>query len=396
MATFPVKYINNAMRGAPVLNGTAGSLISVLDAFLVTGFGITSALSVNVAGGIATATLNAGQSFDKDCIVWVDGATPAALNGEQRVLTTSSTSITWATTAPDGPATGTITIKVAPVGQWEKKYSGTNKAVYRSTDPQASGFCLRVDDTGTTSARVRGFESMTDVDTGTGLFPTDAQISGGGYWWKSSAANATAVRYDLIADARTVLVAMGAGSSSNAMYTASPIRGFGDMLALAPGGDGFAVALSCGAGASYVSHFYLGAFNSASSGADAIYMARPPSGLGGSQPNNSLTYVGNNTSSGASGADPTLGAFPSSVDGQLKYSRRYTHAGDGSTPRADVPGVLHVPQSGVLGAVQPRDILAGTGDMAGRMLLALAVNSGSTVTVPTGIVLVDITGPWGA
>ena len=100
MATYPVKYIHNAMRGAPQLSGTAGTLIAVLDAFLLTGFGQVTALSVNVAGGIATATLQSGQSFDKDCIVLVEGATPAALNGEARVISTSSTSITWATTAP--------------------------------------------------------------------------------------------------------------------------------------------------------------------------------------------------------------------------------------------------------------------------------------------------------
>ena len=31
MATFPVKYINNNMRGAPQLSGTAGTLIAVLE-----------------------------------------------------------------------------------------------------------------------------------------------------------------------------------------------------------------------------------------------------------------------------------------------------------------------------------------------------------------------------
>lgn len=229
MAAFPVKYINNAMRGAPVLNGQAGTLIGVLDAFLLTGFGTVSALSVNVAGGIATAAVQAGNSFDKGCIVWVDGATPAALNGEQRVLTASSTAITFFTTAPDGPATGTITIKVAPVGGWEKKYSGTNKAVYRSTDPQSSGFCLRVDDVGSYRARVRGFEAMSDVDSGTGPFPTDAQIDGGGYWFKSMASSVAAVRYDLIADSRTIFLAVGARSHDDPSATASPLRGFGDI-----------------------------------------------------------------------------------------------------------------------------------------------------------------------
>lgn len=394
MATYPVKYVNNAMRGAPVLSGTAGSLISVLDAFLVTGFGVVTAQSVTVAGGIATATVQAGSSFDKNCIVLVDGATPAALNGEQRVLTTSSTAITWATTAPNGTATGTITIKVAPVGGWEKKHTGTNKAVYRSIDPLASGFCWWVDDSGTTSARVRGFESMTDVDTGSGPFPTDAQISGGGYQMKSLSANAAAVRYDLIADSRAVLVAIGAGSSNSVTYTASPIRGFGDMLALRGAGDGYAVGISCGASSttSGSANFSSGTFEASDSAADAIYMARQISGMGGAQRVGSRNYVGGLS---ISGADTTLGAFPSSVDGELKFGRRYVHAGDAQTPRANVPGVLHVPQSGVILQIAPRDILDGSGDMAGRRLLALGTTTNNTMsTVPNGIVLVDITGPW--
>lgn len=393
MATFPVKYINNAMRGAPQLSGTAGTLIAVLDAFLITGFGQVTALSVNVAGGIATASLQSGQSFEQDRIVLVDGATPAALNGEARVLVATNSSITWATAAPDGAATGSITIKYAPAGQWEKKYTGTNKAAYRSTDPQASGFFLRVDDAGTTGARVRGFLDMTDVDTGSGPFPTDAQSSGGGYWWKSFVANATAVRYDLIADSRALLLAIGAGASSNSVLTASPLRGFGDMVALAPGGDGFAVALSCGSGVSNAQNFSNGTFDYVEAAAGLLVMARPPSGIGGAHSVGTRSYVSGGSGQ-ISGVDGVLGGFPSQIDGQLKFSRRYVHSGDGATPRADVPGVLHVPQTGVLSLVAPRDTFVGDGDMAGRTLLALAVNGNSPSAAPTGIVLVDITGPW--
>ena len=85
--TYPVKWINNAMRGAPQISGTAGSLLAAIDAFLLTGFGVTTAVNVTVANGIATANLQAGQSFDKNVIVLVDGATPAELNGEAGVDT---------------------------------------------------------------------------------------------------------------------------------------------------------------------------------------------------------------------------------------------------------------------------------------------------------------------
>ncbi len=391
--TYPVKYINEAMRGAPVLNGQAGTLVALLDAFLITGFGQVTALSVNVASGVATAMLTPGQSFAQGAVVLIAGATPAALNGEARVLTASSTSITWATTAPDGAATGAITIKVAPVG-WEKKFSATNKAVYRSTDPLASGFCLRVDDAGTIAARVRGYEAMTDVDTGTGPFPTDAQISGGGYQFKSNGATANPVRYDLIADSRTVLIAIAPGSAGSSTAIASPIRGFGDMLALRSAGDVFSAALSCSAGSTVGSgpNFYAGAFDYSANGGDAVYTARAISGLGGAQRVQRKVYVGGNNAT--SGADNSLGAFPSAVDGELKTGRCYLHNGDDATPRADIPGVLHIPQTGVVGQLSPRDMLLGAGALAGRTLLCLGSNTSSMATAPSGIVLVDITGPW--
>src|SRR5262245_30017438 len=75
---------------------------------------------------------------------------------------------------------------------WAIEFTGTNKRVYRA--PSGSRMRLRVSDTGsgteaTGYARVRGFESMSDVDTGTGPFPTDAQVSGGLYCAYASGAS---------------------------------------------------------------------------------------------------------------------------------------------------------------------------------------------------------------
>lgn len=388
MATYPVKYITNTMRGAPQISGQAGTLQAALRAFLLTGFGLTTALSVTVAGGIATASLNEGQTFAQGCIVLVDGGTPAQINGEARVLTSSNSAITWATTAPDGPASGTITIKVAPVGGWEELFPGTpNLSVFRSTDPQASGFCYRVDDSGTTHARVRGYEAMTDVNTGTGLFPTNAQINGGGYLAKSYSANATAVPYLLVADSRTLFTAIAPFAIISPTHQAAAVRGFGDMLPFAPGGDPYSVAVSCGAYADMsCSGFGLDP-NSASS----IYCARSFGGIGGSTASKCYPYVGGEGA--ISGADGRLGGFPSSIDGELKFARRYIASGLSYTPRADVPGLLHLPHSGVYEVIKPGDTLLGTGALAGRTLWAIGANTSSD-TKPNGIWLMDITGPW--
>lgn len=80
---------------------------------------------------------------------------------------------------------------------WAREFLGTNKAVFRA----ASGnrMRLRVDDTGTQEARVVGYETMTDVDTGTNPFPTTAQVSGGMYVRKSDTADATVRSWYMIA-----------------------------------------------------------------------------------------------------------------------------------------------------------------------------------------------------
>lgn len=388
-----VKHIHNGMRGAPQISGSVGTLIAALDAFFTSGWGVTTAISVAVAGGIATATLTAGQTFDRDAVVLVDGATPSALNGEARVLTTSNTSITWATTAADGAATGTITIKYAPQTSWSKVYAGTNKAAYRSTHVASAGHYLRVDDTGTTTARLRAYETMSDVDTGTGPFPTDAQMSGGGYIHKSTAANVTAVQYRIFSDERFVLLAIAPASGANGLHVGAPARGFGDPIALAPGGDVWITLLSAGGSASSVGGQASLSGSNVNSASGVCVAARGLTGLGGAVLVDPRPFV--STQNSTSGVDTLLGAAPSEVDGQVKTSRVFVKEQGTKPPRALVPGVHYIPQSGVVGVLSGGDTLDGSGDLAGRRLIVIGdVGASNFASVPVGAYLVDITGPW--
>lgn len=392
MATYPVHYIHSGMRGAPVLSGTRGTLIALLDAFLVTGFGQVTANSVEVAGGVATASLQPGQGFSQHANIQVAGATPAALNGVSRVIEATETSIKFPTSAPDGLATGTITIKVAPVG-WQKVYSATNKAVFRSADVQGARHYLRIDETGTaTMARVRGFESMTTIDAGTGLYPTNALVNGGGYWIKSAQADAAAVPYDLVADSRFMLLFVAQGSSESASYDAGCARGFGDPIALNPAGDPFASCLSCAGTAELYQS--VGGFESwGGSSTGSVFTARARTGAGGAVQHIVQPFSGNPAS--FSGSDTTLGQFPSPVDGKLIFSERYLCYESEGVPRAVIPGLMHVPQMGLLtsAAVQARDFVEGSGALAGRILVAMPV-SNYVYSGRQGISFVDITGPW--
>lgn len=135
---------------APTLNGTAGSLIAVLDACLVNGYGSKAA-----AG-------------------------------------------------------------------WAKSFSGTNKAVYRA--PSGTRFYLRVLDDGSDGtngakvATIRGYESMTDVDTGTEAFPTTGQMASGLWVGKSTVADSSSRPWMILADSKRVM-AMTAPASGADGYT---------------------------------------------------------------------------------------------------------------------------------------------------------------------------------
>lgn len=208
MADTTVKYFNSTMAGAPQCSGEVGKLIAILDACLVNGFGSVTLDSLVITANVATGTVSAGHNFtmtgNTGPVVTIDGATPAELNGEWRIASVpGSTTFTFATTGiSDQTATGTITVKRSPAG-WTKVYSGTNKAAYRANAVSGNRLYLRVSDEGTGAAtycRVRGYETMSDVDTGTGPFPTDAQMSVGLYWPKSSTANTVTRPWRIFAD----------------------------------------------------------------------------------------------------------------------------------------------------------------------------------------------------
>ena len=191
--------------GAPTLSGSVGSLTDLLYACLVTGFNTKTLDSLTRDGTTVTATVAAGHGFATGQTVRIAGANEPDYNGDFVVTVTGSTTFTYTIAAtPTTPATGTITAKRAPLG-WSRPYSGTNKAVFRGA--AGTQLYLRVDDAGPGSAGAReafcrGYETMSDVDTGEGPFPTTGQLSIGSIWRKSGALDTTARNWDIIGDDR--------------------------------------------------------------------------------------------------------------------------------------------------------------------------------------------------
>lgn len=402
MSATSVKFFHSGMPGAPTLNGVAGALIGVLDAALVNGWGLKTLDSLVVADGIATATISTGHSFVADSVALIAGVTgTTALNGEKRVLSVSTTQFTFdATGIADETATGTITAKVAPLG-WSKAFSGTNKAAYKPTDVAATGCYLRVDDTGTVDARVVGYESMTDVDTGTGPFPTAAMRSGGSYWHKANSTTPSTARdWWLIGDERFFYLAVRFTTSTahNLLQAA-----FGDLVPFSNTDAYHCILLGRATAApsaftssdqdSWGSHV-PGTPNASANTA----VARSYTGAGTSKWLSRLSmWAHGNTASGSSqGAGAVAAPYPNGPDASLLLMP--VHAFEDLGFRGMFPGLYHTPQNlpnaplGETGAV-----IAGMGLAAGQKRMLFLVGYGSsapTTNVTSGAAFIDHIGPW--
>lgn len=382
-----VKHYRSDMPGAPVLNGVVGSKISQLDACLVTGYGLKAATSLVVASGIATLTFAGGASAAwQDAVILVAGATNAALNGEQKVLSANTTTVTFATAEADGTDAGTVTFKIAPAG-WEKVYSKTNVAAYRSLSPEATKMFLRVDDTNPQFVRVVGYETMSDVDTGTRAFPSAAQQAGGGYWAKSDVTSAAAVAWILASDGRFFFDAVAPGSYRGMTYQNCFLRGFGDFIPKNPAGDAYLCGLNYSATAN-AALMYDGTLDGNADARTAL--ARGYAGLGGAVLGRRFAYTGSSNS----GRDTTFGDFPSPVDGSLILSDQYV--GETAAPRGDIPGHKYCPQSSVWDSFKMFDLLAHHGRtyISSSSSTTNSSNSSSSSGNYTGASFIDITGPW--
>lgn len=388
---YAVSYIHEGMRGAPVVNGLNGTLIAALDALLITGWGLATAATLTVAGGVATATFSANTLWEPGAVIEVSGAVPGAVNGLARVQSSSDTVMTFPTAAADGTYTGTISIKYAAAG-WQKPFTGTNLAAYRSQDVASPKHYLRVRDSYGMYSTVAGFESMTAISTGTARFSRAASLdSNQSSWEKSQAADARPVPYLLAADSRAMLIALSAGIPLHSMYATSNVRGFGDPVVLAPGGDPWCTFLSASTfdqGGS--NEGALSGSSAASGSTGSVVVPRRPNGTAGVQSLGPRPMTAS-TIGMVSGDDAAFGPAPSAIDGSVLLSRMQLVQADG-TPRAFVPGMWYVPQSGAAALFGRGDVLAGAGDLIGRRLRAVSV--GNSIYSPSGIAFVDLTGPW--
>lgn len=383
-----VKYMHSGMTGAPSIAGVAGNMIALLDACLINGWGSNTVDSVVVASGIATVTRSAGHPFEIDSVAEISGATPSGLNGQKKVLSVTGTTYTFdATGISNGTATGTISHKMAALG-FTKQYSGTNLAAYKSANVAATACLLRVDDTGTTSARVVAYETMSDVNTGTGPFPTSAQMSGGLYWPKSNAADATTRPWVLFGDDRAFYLYVGYFTASG---TTSMTMGFGDFISKkTPDAYGAFVNGATTTPSNVSRNEDEFNIHSSASTANGFFCPRAYTGIGSSISVTRAASPAIGSSAAASGNFSSGLAYPNAADSGLYITPMYVgEQTSGNILRGVVPGLYFAAMTGLTtGGIGHRDRITGVTSLSGKALRAINNNAAA------GIGFVDCTGPW--
>lgn len=294
-----------------------------------------------------------------------------------------------------------------PAAGWSKAYSGTNKAAYRNGSGANARKYVRVNDAaagsgGAKEALIRGFDSMSDVDTGTTPFPSAAQSAlteSGLIIRKSNTADSTARAWVAAADDRTLILFVAtvdtsgfwcvtyAGeffsylpgdahcfallgrwweNSSNRSAEGMP-RIFG---AGSPGLSGSGFPTSTGANGHFIAGSHLGVASSVNS-----YLAA----------GNGLHY-GQNVSSSAANATDNIGghlAAPNAADGGLHACPLLVMSYSGSVHQ------LHGHLRGVIGiacaasAFNDGDTISGSGELAARswrVMRSVSVNANAAST----------------
>jgi hypothetical protein len=364
-----------AHSGATPVYGAVGSLKTILDKIFINGF---NSGSCTITRSGTTATVNrvghgylqthTGTYPRPDQHVTIAGAVQPEYNGSFPITYIDADNFSFQVSgSPATPATGAITCKTSPLAGWSQPFVSGNTAVYRAGS--GNRHYLRVDDTGTTLARIVAYESMTDVNTGTSAFPTAVQFSGGLYWPKSSTADSSNMRdFVMIADETYFFIVMNPDSTG---LTGQPVA-FGEIESFKPGDAYHSVILGGGTNNPISSSSFSVPQTALTTGGIGSYMARSHTQVGGSVVlgKHIDAVKGSNSSIGGSGNSMV---YPSGMDGGLWLTPIWIHESVAGLPRGLFPGVwapLHNrPFSN-------GDNFDGVGNLAGKRFVVANIYNG--------------------
>lgn len=375
-----VKVFRSTDFGAPTNTNAAGSTIALLDAVLVNGYGLQTATSITRTGTTATVTLPSAHLLKDGTFVRIAGATQTDYNGDFPITVTGANTFTYqVANSPATPATGTITSKVAPAG-WTKPFSGTNLAAYK-TGVGSNGMYFRIDDTVATSGSTSsitwcGYETMTDINTGTGRFPTTAQATSTGECGFLKAFGGTQA-WTIVATEKIAYFAMQSGALGN-------LNVFGDFDSF-KSGDIFNTVIIGQQKSGYVDQPSILFGTVLSSNLASIsfhYTARDITQIGSSIASGKTSAHGTTRIGGVSGA-----VYPNPASGSLHINPIYIT--ESNCTRGTLKGVWHMSHNRPF---SDGDVIFGSGDYVGKKFLV--VDFGSSVYGNVGQVLFEISNTW--
>ena len=243
---------------------------------------------------------------------------------------------------------------------WTKQYSGTNKAVYRQK-VGTNQFYLRVDDTGTINSGVRGYESMSDVDTGTGPFPTTAQAATFSFK-KSATSDSVARNWSFTSNGDIFYLTVYSNGAASQVVTYC----FGDFVSYRSG-DAYNTVI-CGTtsvtdGSSTTSSFTT--IVSSLAATEGVFYARAHTQIGGSLQGGK--HVDSSKAAGATGMGAGGGTYPDPLSGGINLSKVWLNE-PSTAVRGELPGIWSPLHTKPIGA---GDTFSGTGDLAGKTFVAV-------------------------
>jgi len=199
---------------------------------------------------------------------------------------------------------------------WTKAFSGADLAAYLMS--AGSGVYLRVDDSATTTTKLRGFTTMSDVNTGTNPFPTVAQSANGGIANKTDGATAATARKWIVVGTSTYFYFWNQLTLKETASQANTAWFFGDVASYGGVGNTMLIAnaVSISTGGSNVPSC-TSVSNSATS--PGHWINQPYAGGTSVEVSKHFAYqVGTDGTSG--GANPFLGpTTPNRITGGLTF-----------------------------------------------------------------------------
>lgn len=365
--------------GAQVAYVSAGQVKSVFQQCLVDGYNLGTVSSITRSGSTATITFSAAHGMVKyGNYITIAGADQAEYNGEFECTVSSTTALTFTVSGtPASPATGTITARKAGSG-WTMPYTGTNKAAFKQ-GTGSNGFYFRLDDSfGVAYSRAVGYETMSDVDTGTGAFPTAVQMSGGDYLIGSNTSG-VARPWFMIATSKWFIYYC---DKYNDGSVTGVIHFFGDIDSEYYTTDSYNTL--CGLHSSTSSTNNGVAWTNASGTIAGEYIARDYTQIGGSA-NVLLRNSIQNSTMTISGSATHYPSYPDVIENKLKYSRILINdvpSTKFTAIRGKVPALYHVLHNRPL---TPKDTFTGSDTLTNIKLLVLGLeNSGQIFVRLTG------------